>query len=580
MLNMSDIKKHVSPTQFYKRPIDLLILTLIVAFVLLVYMSWDMYKNNQESISTNNYNLQVEDLKGLITYYDEVLTMSARMASLTGDLIWEDRYNQFVTLLDDALAKAQSLAPESYTSQLATITSEANNKLISMETHALAAVKNNDTRKATDIMFSSAYRKQKDIYKKGNTNFSIPKQLDLRLRQLKHQIVYLDEVLTMSARMASLTGDRSWEDRYLEHVPILDAAIHEATQLVIDQLEKERVSQTAEANEKLIAMETRAFDLVRKKRPGEAQQILLGKEYEKQKLAYSSGMEEFSALIESTIKDTNQIEKIKTKRKIVLIFLMIMITTIVTLLVIRHVQLAENELARQNRDLERKTDELESFAYSLSHDLRAPLKTIQGFSQRLQKKLLTENNQELSLYCEQINKNALRLDSLIDDTLSITRSENLAEDYSEINFERILSEIQMQFSEINRENPVAFKVHFKHKKSLFSQQTRINQIFANLISNSIKYAKSAEHNPYVEIATENLSDEMFEIRIKDNGIGVAKEQHDKMFSMFFRAQSSVSFGSGLGLHLVRKNVEKLGGNINFNSSEEGTEFIIQLPQTT
>ena len=580
MLNMSDIKKHVSPTQFYKRPIDLLILTLIVAFVLLVYMSWDMYKNNQESISTNNYNLQVEDLKGLITYYDEVLTMSARMASLTGDLIWEDRYNQFVTLLDDALAKAQSLAPESYTSQLATITSEANNKLISMETHALAAVKNNDTRKATDIMFSSAYRKQKDIYKKGNTNFSIPKQLDLRLRQLKHQIVYLDEVLTMSARMASLTGDRSWEDRYLEHVPILDAAIHEATQLVIDQLEKERVSQTAEANEKLIAMETRAFDLVRKKRPGEAQQILLGKEYEKQKLAYSSGMEEFSALIESTIKDTNQIEKIKTKRKIVLIFLMIMITTIVTLLVIRHVQLAENELARQNRDLERKTDELESFAYSLSHDLRAPLKTIQGFSQRLQKKLLTENNQELSLYCEQINKNALRLDSLIDDTLSITRSENLAEDYSEINFERILSEIQMQFSEINRENPVAFKVHFKHKKSLFSQQTRINQIFANLISNSIKYAKSAEHNPYVEIETENLSDDMFEIRIKDNGIGVAKEQHDKMFSMFFRAQSSVSFGSGLGLHLVRKNVEKLGGNINFNSSEEGTEFIIQLPQTT
>lgn len=577
---MSDIKKHVNPTQFYKRPIDLLILTLIVAFVLLVYMSWDMYKNNQESISTNNYNLQVEDLKGLITYYDEVLTMSARMASLTGDLIWEDRYNQFVTLLDDALAKAQSLAPESYTSQLATITSEANNKLISMETHALAAVKNNDTRKATDIMFSSAYRKQKDIYKKGNTNFSIPKQLDLRLRQLKHQIVYLDEVLTMSARMASLTGDRSWEDRYLEHVPILDAAIHEATQLVIDQLEKERVSQTAEANEKLIAMETRAFDLVRKKRPGEAQQILLGKEYEKQKLVYSSGMEEFSALIESTIKDTNQIEKIKTKRKIVLIFLMIMITTIVTLLVIRHVQLAENELARQNRDLERKTDELESFAYSLSHDLRAPLKTIQGFSQRLQKKLLTENNQELSLYCEQINKNALRLDSLIDDTLSITRSENLAEDYSEINFERILSEIQMQFSEINRENPVAFKVHFKHKKSLFSQQTRINQIFANLISNSIKYAKSAEHNPYVEIETENLSDDMFEIRIKDNGIGVAKEQHDKMFSMFFRAQSSVSFGSGLGLHLVRKNVEKLGGNINFNSSEEGTEFIIQLPQTT
>ena len=68
------------------------------------------------------------------------------------------------------------------------------------------------------------------------------------------------------------------------------------------------------------------------------------------------------------------------------------------------------------------------------------------------------------------------------------------------------------------------------------------------------------------------------MRIEDNGIGVPENQHDKMFSMFFRARSELSFGSGLGLYLVKKNVEKLGGEIGFNSSENGTEFVIQFPR--
>ena len=569
-------RNNVGYKQFYKRPINLLIMTLLVAFALLVSMLLDMYNSNKKSITTSNYTLQIEHLKGSITYIDEALTMSARMASLTGDLVWEDRYNNFMVLLDAALTKAKSLAPEAYRSQFSELISVANDKRISMETQAFSAIKNSNTKEATDILFSSFYQKQKDIFKKIITHFNIPQQHDLRLSQLNHQITYLDEILTMSARMASLTGDKNWEDHYLNHVPILDTSIHEATQLLPQG--QQFINQTAGANEKLIAMETLAFERVGKKRLLEAQGILLGSEYATQKQVYSSGMEGFSSLIESSIKEANQQNKNKINIKVGITLLMILITTIITYFVVRHVRLAEIELAKRNGELERKTEELESFAYSLSHDLRAPLKTIQGFSKRLWNKLEIENNDELSLFCEQINKNALRLDGLIEDTLKITQSENLEEDVSEINFEQCVLELKNQFAEINRENPIELFLNLNHKKPFFSQTTRIYQILGNLISNSIKYAKTEEYNPYVDISTKTNLNDIFEIRI--NGIGVAKDQQDKVFSMFFRAQSSVSFGSGLGLHLVKKNVEKLGGNISFNSSKTGTEFIIHIPQTT
>ena len=115
---------------------------------------------------------------------------------------------------------------------------------------------------------------------------------------------------------------------------------------------------------------------------------------------------------------------------------------------------------------------------------------------------------------------------------------------------------------------------------MVSQKARISSILANLISNSIKYSKREGEQQFVEVITSNKEDNIFEIRIIDNGIGIPIDQQDKVYSMFFRASSSISFGSGLGLHLVRKNVVKLDGDISFNSSKNGTEFIIRLPQVT
>src|SRR5690606_6630161 len=98
----------------------------------------------------------------------------------------------------------------------------------------------------------------------------------------------------------------------------------------------------------------------------------------------------------------------------------------------------------------------------------------------------------------------------------------------------------------------------------------------NLISNAIRYHNSKSEKAFVEIASE-IKDNNTEIRIADNGIGIAPEHHDKIFDMFFRV-SKKSVGSGLGLYIVKETVEKLNGAITIDSEiNKGTTFTISIP---
>ncbi len=125
-----------------------------------------------------------------------------------------------------------------------------------------------------------------------------------RMAELKGAIVHMDEVLTMSARMAAATGDPQWERRYRTFEPKLDAAIKEAMELVPAAGSGEVAAKTDAANIALVAMENRAFELVRKSRHNEATAILFGDEYTRHKRAYAEGMIEFSAVIDERINNT------------------------------------------------------------------------------------------------------------------------------------------------------------------------------------------------------------------------------------------------------------------------------------
>ncbi len=118
-----------------------------------------------------------------------------------------------------------------------------------------------------------------------------------RSEELRGIIVYLDEVLTMSARMAAATGDSQWEERYRNYEPKLDAAIKEAIELIPEGHSAKAAAKTDVANIKLVEMENRAFDLVRQGRTDEANVVLFSELYETQKQIYAAGMTEFDAAL-------------------------------------------------------------------------------------------------------------------------------------------------------------------------------------------------------------------------------------------------------------------------------------------
>ena len=119
----------------------------------------------------------------------------------------------------------------------------------------------------------------------------------LRTEELRGVIVHLDEVLTMSARMAAATGDPKWEERYRHFDPLLDAAIKETVRLGTSPSSVKTAASTDEANIKLVAMENRAFALVRAGRKEEAQAVLFSPEYEAQKQIYADGIKSFNSQI-------------------------------------------------------------------------------------------------------------------------------------------------------------------------------------------------------------------------------------------------------------------------------------------
>jgi PAS domain-containing protein len=130
------------------------------------------------------------------------------------------------------------------------------------------------------------------------SDFKKAQHRDFRLLQLSGVIVHLDEVLTMSARLAAITGELRWEKRYRHFEPQLDASIKEAKLIAPDPFGTRAAAQTDAANIKLVEMENRAFDFVRKGERATAKSLLFSKEYEKEKRLYSEGMAQITAELE------------------------------------------------------------------------------------------------------------------------------------------------------------------------------------------------------------------------------------------------------------------------------------------
>ena len=234
------------------------------------------------------------------------------------------------------------------------------------------------------------------------------------------------------------------------------------------------------------------------------------------------------------------------------------------------------------KELERLNASHETFIYSVSHDLKAPLANIEGLVQHLIKssgeltEKMGEDTKRQKFIAELLDKSVKSMRDIINELSEIVKIErNFKEQVETVYFENILREVEMMIKGkiIESQATLTYDIHVREIE--FSRKN-IRSILYNLISNGIKYQRPGQA-PEIAITT-GIKDEMLHISVSDNGIGIAKDQQDLIFTPFTRLEKNIE-GTGIGLYLVKKIVENEGGQIFVSSKPgEGSKFDIYLKQ--
>ncbi len=236
----------------------------------------------------------------------------------------------------------------------------------------------------------------------------------------------------------------------------------------------------------------------------------------------------------------------------------------------------EQERESLIKELESKNAELEQFAYTVSHDLKAPIITIKGFLGFLEEDALSGNVKRLRTDIQRISGAADKMHNLLNDLLELSRIGRLMNQPMKIALQELVHEARELLQGRLQERGVCVKV----KDGLpyaYGDRQRLLEVIQNLLDNAAKFM-GAQAKPCVEVGLQGYEDNKPVIYVRDNGIGIAPQFHDRIFGLFNRLDPKVE-GTGVGLALVKRIIEFHGGKIWVESAvEQGAAFFFTLPQ--
>lgn len=232
-------------------------------------------------------------------------------------------------------------------------------------------------------------------------------------------------------------------------------------------------------------------------------------------------------------------------------------------------------LEQKNRELSRSNAELEQFAYTASHDLQEPLRKIQAFGDRLASKAGPALGEDGLLYLDRMKESASRMQRLIQDLLTYSRISTQGTTFRTVDLNQIAREVVSDL-EVRIEQTGA-RVELGKLPSLDADPVQLRQVLQNLIGNALKFTRPGEP-PVIEVLGRDMADGTIELVVQDNGIGFDEKYADRIFNMFQRLHGRSEYqGTGIGLAIVRKVVERHGGSIRVQSRPgEGATFIATL----
>ncbi len=234
----------------------------------------------------------------------------------------------------------------------------------------------------------------------------------------------------------------------------------------------------------------------------------------------------------------------------------------------------ENRVRGKTAELEENRQDWESFAYSISHDLRSQVRTVFNFTKMLQEQLQGKIGAEEEDYLRRLMRAALRISSMIDGVLAFTRVTRSRMQLQEVSLDTAVleiidasAELQKPAAQVRVEGPLG---------SVCANPAGLHQCLANLLSNAVKYV-ARDKTPEVTVRSEARGD-FLRLWVEDSGIGIAEEEQAHLFQMFQRMNNARGYeGTGLGLAIVRRAVERMGGKVGVESTVgRGSRFWVEL----
>jgi signal transduction histidine kinase len=238
-----------------------------------------------------------------------------------------------------------------------------------------------------------------------------------------------------------------------------------------------------------------------------------------------------------------------------------------------NLEISNIKITHQNEELQKLNQELDSFVYSVSHDLKAPIASMLGLVHLLEEERDMVRQKK---YLQMMRMSLHKQGAFIEDILDYSKNARQDLHKNKIDFERLANRALEHHEFIEDWHRIEKKVSVDQSGEFVSDQQRVSIILNNLLSNALKYSTVANTEPRVEI-TITTDEQQATIIVTDNGSGIDPAYQDKVFEMFFRADVK-KHGSGLGLYIVKETLAKLGGSINLESTVgKGTRLTVVIP---
>jgi PAS domain S-box-containing protein len=226
-------------------------------------------------------------------------------------------------------------------------------------------------------------------------------------------------------------------------------------------------------------------------------------------------------------------------------------------------------------ELKEKNEELEAFSYSVSHDLRAPLRGIIGFTTILEQEYSSQLDDEAKRITTIIKKNTRKMGDLIDDLLAFSKMGRHEMNKTGIDSNKMVEQVIMELELKTVLSHISWIIH--PMQSLYADFSSMRQVWVNLLSNAVKYS-AGRSKPKIEISSFQTQDGVV-FRVQDNGVGFDPRYADKLFKVFQRLHGADEFeGTGVGLAIVEKIISRHGGRVWAEGTEDqGASFFFSLP---